>query len=239
MWWNGPTWLLREPSGWPSNVETHRKKASFVEEKKSAIVLKTKTNQISGLEAVADTERYSTLKRLLNVTTWLRRAIYNFKRPLTKNECVPTNLTAEELRAAEIEWVITAQRAVREQRNFDQLSRKLGLVVVEGILRCTGRLGNSDLDLDGKQPILLPKQHRFTRLVIEACHEKMHHSGVRSTLAELRSKFWVPKGRQIVKKVLSGSFICKRVIGKSHRGPLTAPLPAFRVTKAHHFQGLE
>ena len=84
LWWNGPTWILDEQSDWPSNVETHRTPESFAEEKKSAIVLTTKANQISGLGAVVDIERYSTLIRLLNVTALLRRAIYNFKRPLTK-----------------------------------------------------------------------------------------------------------------------------------------------------------
>ena len=144
MWWNGQTWLLDEQSDWPSNDshDTNRTPESFVEEKKSAIVLTTKTNEISGLGTVVDIERYSTLKRLLNVTAWLRRVIYNFKRPLTKKECVPTNLTAEELKAAKIEWVETAQRAVRGQDNFDQLSRKLRLVEEEGILRCSGRLGS-------------------------------------------------------------------------------------------------
>ena len=75
----------------------------------------------------------------------------------------------------------------------------------------------------------------FTRLIIEACHRKVYHCGVRSTLAELRSQFWVPKGRQMVKRILSECFTCKRLIGKSYRAPATAALPEFRVTRAPPF----
>ena len=54
-------------------------------------------------------------------------------------------------------------------------------------------------------------------------------------LAELRSRFWVPKGRQIVKKILNQCVTCKRLIGKSYKEPATAALPEFRVTKAPPF----
>ena len=172
--------------------------------------MSVKKDQVSSLKAVIDIERYSSLMRLLKVTAWVRRAVNNFRKRLNKNECVTTNLTAEEINRAEIEWVKVTQCEIKEQDNYKQLVRKLGLVEEDGILRCTSRLSNSDLELDAQKPILLPKEHKFTRSVIEACHQKVHHCGVRSTLAELRSRFWVPKGRQIVKKILNQCVTCKR-----------------------------
>ena len=145
------------------------------------------------------------------------------------------DLTAEEIKTAKIDWIKNAQCELKRQDNYRQLMRKLGLVDEDGILKCTGRLVNSDLDLDVQKPILLPKQHQFTRLIIEACHQKVHQCGVRSTLAELRLRFWVPKGRQMVKKILSECFTCKRLIGKSYRVPATAAFPEFRVTRASPF----
>ena len=197
--------------------------------------MSVKKDQVSSLKAVIDIERYSSLMRLLKVTAWVRRAVNNFRKRLNKNECVTTNLTAEEINRAEIEWVKVTQCEIKEQDNYKQLVRKLGLVEEDGILRCTSRLSNSDLELDAQKPILLPKEHKFTRSVIEACHQKVHHCGVRSTLAELRSRFWVPKGRQIVKKILNQCVTCKRLIGKSYKEPATAALPEFRVTKAPPF----
>ena len=93
------------------------------------------------------------------------------------------DLTAEEIKTAKIDWIKNAQCELKRQDNYRQLMRKLGLVDEDGILKCTGRLVNSDLDLDVQKPILLPKQHQFTRLIIEACHQKVHQCGVRSTLA--------------------------------------------------------
>ena len=232
LWWNGPTWLAEKPNDWPPNFEIGRTPESSEEEKKSVtnLFVEKDQQQLSGLRAVISIKRYSSLTKLLNVTAWVRRAVSNFKR-----KHIMIDLTAEEIKTAEIDWIKIAQCELKQQDNYRQLTRKLGLVDEDGILKCTGRLVNSDLDLDVQKPILLPKQHQFTRLIIEACHRKVHHRGVRSTLAELRSRFWVPKGRQMVKRILSECFTCKRLTGKSYRAPATAALPEFRVTRASPF----
>ena len=233
LWWNGPTWLAEKPNDWPPNFEIgSRTPESSEEEKKSVtnLFVEKDQQQLSGLGAVISIKRYSSLTKLLNVTAWVRRAVSNFKR-----KHIMIDLTAEEIKTAEIDWIKITQCELKQQDNYRQLTRKLGLVDEDGILKCTGRLVNSDLDLDVQKPILLPKQHQFTRLIIEAYHRKVHHCGVRSTLAELRSRFWVPKGRQMVKRILSECFTCKRLIGKSYRAPATAALPEFRVTRAPPF----
>ena len=61
------------------------------------------------------------------------------------------------------------------------------------------------------------------------------HSGVRSMLAELRSKFWVTKGRQLVKCVISRCVLCKKIEGRLFTQPPTASLPEFRVRPAPPF----
>ena len=61
------------------------------------------------------------------------------------------------------------------------------------------------------------------------------HGGVRATLAEVRSKYWIPKGRQCVKKILSKCTICKRHEGQAYSAPQTAALPDFRVRQAPAF----
>ena len=73
------------------------------------------------------------------------------------------------------------------------LKKVLGLEETGGVLRCVGRLGNSDLEVEAQRPIILPKDHIYTTKTIEECHKRVLHGGVRETLAELRSKSWVPK----------------------------------------------
>ena len=65
-----------------------------------------------------------------------------------------------------------------------------------GVLRCKGRIENSTLPYSAKFPVLLPRKHNFTSLVILNCHESVKHNGVRETLTEERSNYWIIKGRQ-------------------------------------------
>ena len=116
-----------------------------------------------------------------------------------------------------------------------ELAYKLTLEEHGGILRCRGRLENSDLDVDSQPPIILMKDRKLTKLLIEECHKKVHHGGVRATLGELRSQFWVPKGRQVVKRVLRKRDLEKDKQGKPFRAPPTVVLPDFRVKEATPF----
>ena len=102
-------------------------------------------------------------------------------------------------------------------------------------MRWRGRLENSDLDVESEQPIILMKDHKLSKLLIEEHQRKVHHGGVRATLGELRSRFWVPKGQQVVKRVLRECVTCKREQGKPFREPPTAALPDFRVKEAPPF----
>ena len=56
------------------------------------------------------------------------------------------------------------------------------------------------LNHDKKNPILLRRHSLFTDLLILKYHEKCCHSGVNATPNLLRTKFWIMRGRQIVKK---------------------------------------
>ncbi|GFT86752.1 integrase catalytic domain-containing protein [Nephila pilipes] len=78
------------------------------------------------------------------------------------------------------------------------------------ILRIKGRLDESELSLDEKQPILLPQNSKFTEMLILREHTKNFHSGVTTTLVILRRKFWIPKGRQLVKKIIKKCLICRK-----------------------------
>jgi hypothetical protein len=77
---------------------------------------------------------------------------------------------------------------------------------------------------------LLPRKHHFTELVILNCYETVKHNGIRETLTELRSNYWIQKGRQAVKVLLSRCVACKRLLGKPYGKQPTPPLPDFRVS---------
>ena len=119
---------------------------------------------------------------------------------------------------------------------FESLKNQLGLYTDDnGLLRCKGRLQNATIPFNAKYPILLPADHYLTALIIHDCHKRVLHNGSRETLAELRSRFWIVRGRQVVRKVLSRCVICKRIEGQHYAIPPTAPLPQFRVEESPVF----
>ena len=91
---------------------------------------------------------------------------------------------------------------------------------------CKGRFQN----LHKNSPKLLPKDSRYSKLVIERSHRRVLHYGVAQTLSELRKEYWVIQGRSAVRKIVRECLTCIRWEGAPFRTPDFAPLPEFVVT---------
>jgi len=124
---------------------------------------------------------------------------------------------------------------LRTKKPHEMITR-LGLFLDdEGIIRCRGRLGNADLQYSTKFPVLVPRKHNIAKLIINDCHRKVFHFGVAHTLSSVRQTYWIPKGRAVVKSVLSKCQLCKKHEGGSYAIPPMAPLPSSRVTPGRAF----
>jgi len=185
------------------------------------------------MSSVIDIDRFNDVTKLYKVTAWVRRFIHNARAKRIGKDKSFEALSRCELINAETDT--SAQTQLKQQGHFNQLTSKLGLVDVDGIVRFKGRLCNSELEPDALNPIILPRNHQLTNLIVRDCHLRVHHSGVRATLAELRSRFWVPKGRQVVKKLTGKCITCRKVEGKAYAAPPVADLPDFRVNQAEPF----
>ena len=60
-------------------------------------------------------------------------------------------------------------------------------------------------------------------------HERVHHSKVAATLAQLIMRFWIVRGRQLVKKITS------RCTGRGYKVPPQPDLPEFRLSQKPAF----
>ena len=236
VWWHGPQWLTEGEHAWPASeraaASTEESKA---EEKKTAVALLTETREAVSISNIIPIDKFSSLLTLLRLSAWMRRFIYNCRAKVKNVDRQTGKITRAELDKAQQDWVSEAQSCLKQQANFDELKVKFGLVEERGTLKCMGRLQNSDLNIEAQRPIILPRDHRLTNLIILECHARIHHGGVRATLTELRSRFWVPKGRQTVKKILNDCVICKRWQGAAYSNPKTAAMPGFRVREAAPF----
>ena len=235
LWREGPDWLATNQ--WPNEMpnatpeETEQERIKVVQ---ANVVTREEEKQVD-ISSVIDVKRYSKETKLYRVTACVLRFIDNLKASLSKANRADGELTTEEIRRAKRLWIMTAQKEFDNDPNFASTKQNLGVQSVEGIMRCHGRLSNAELPEEAKVPILLPREHQLTRLIIQASHERVFHGGVRPTLAEVRSVYWICKGRSKVKQVIRDCERCKREKAKGYAGAPTASLPEFRVRPARPF----
>ena len=178
-------------------------------------------------------ENFSSYQRLLRVSAYVLRFIENCCSKKMSRRV--GELTAEEMNEAEV-LLVKQMQVGFSSKKLQELSSHLGTYTDEkGIIRCQGRLLNSNLPSETIHQILLPRDHHITDLIIQDCHESVMHNGTKETLLQLRSRFWVIKGRQLVKKLIRKCVICKKIQGQSYASPATGQLPEFRVREEHAF----
>lgn len=120
--------------------------------------------------------------------------------------------------------------------NYGLWKGQLGIFIdTEGLLRCRGRLQNTDLPFSTQFPLILPRESHFTMLIVRQAHEQVYHNGVKDTLAQVRSKYWIIRGRSLVKRLIGQCVICRRLEGLSYIAPPPPPLPPYRVREAPPF----
>ena len=87
---------------------------------------------------------------------------------------------------------------------------KLGLLRVKSKFR-------KWLGKDDEFPILLPRNSSLTELIVLDAHSRLSHSGCYSVLAELRSKYYIPRHFSTIKKILKQCIHCKRFNSRTFR----------------------
>ena len=238
MWWQGPEWLSRMPDEWPSmNVEPTPESQVEIRASRRVNTLLAVEKKKCSIASIIDVNAYSSCTKLFRVTAYVYRFARNLKLKVKKVKNLAFgNLTATEVDEAENLWVKEAQSGLTDQKNFTQIKRDLGLYSDEdSVIRCRGRIPETVMEYKEKHPAFLPRDHHLTNLVIEQCHKRVHHCGVRETLTELRTRFWVNQGRQAVKQSIRKCVVCKRYEGTAYPAPKTAELPSFRIQEAPPF----
>lgn len=235
-WWYGPTFLLNPKDSWPVQPSHGEESKNTLQELKTskqtvmAAVVDTDVQPEHSIENLLKPSKYSKLETLLRVTAYVQRFVDNVKRSLKGEEILKGLLTAEELDVAEKSWIKHVQASLTKLPKYNKMKRSLSLFVDdEQLIRCHGRIEKSNLPNETKFPMLLPSDHDFTNLVVLHCHTEVMHNGVRETVTQVRSRYWIVRGRQVVKKIIARCLTCKRLEGKSYGVPPAPPLPEYRL----------
>ena len=251
LWWTGPEFLKSKPEFWPKPPSnSNSPKIAYGEALKQR---DTETHALSVNEKehseIIAIERFSSKTKLLRTMAWVLRFIAKLKAKVSKSnlniEHESDTLTSNEIEHAE-KTILKQVQNESFVEEIEYLKERKGkppklvhdfdlFLADEGILRCKTRLQNAPVIDTSKRPILLPKRHHFTTLVIREIHDSIAHSGVRMTLSVVRERYWILRGRESVKRVVRNCLLCKWF---SERAFATAPslsLPEFRTDEGPPF----
>ena len=108
------------------------------------------------------------------------------------------------IRQAQQEIFAEEIRAVKAGKELPSGSKLLPLRPVldeDGVLRCDGRLRYADfLPWETRHPIILPRNHWITMLIIRHAHEQNQHAGTNQVLAQLSVQYWIISARGAIRE---------------------------------------
>ena len=238
LWRHGPDWLVdtrfiieEEELCMPEEC------AKEVRVTHCYLACNSSTWDLCNIGKLVDCEKFSQMRRLLRVTAYVIKFANLFK-VKGNNMDNGMELTTSELMRAEDLWVKESQGSLLQHKSFRAWEQQFHLFLDSGVWRCKGRIDNAQVPYCTRYPALLDKEHRFTQLVVENAHKRVLHNGVKETLTEIRSKFWIARGRQFVRQVLLNCTVCHKTECKPYPvppAPPASPLPDFRVREAPAF----
>ena len=256
-WWNGPKFLQGPGEQWPETKfetlapeafdevkpESRNNATSFMgtkeddEEKREEWRLNP--TRFSKWYRNPSTTRLEFGKSLVRVRGWVHRFIKNCQK--SKDDRVFGQLTSKELKQVE-EGIIKEAQIDAYRNEFEALTNgkplpkqssilNLTPILKDGLMRCYTRLRYSvELTDNVKYPIILPKRHPVTQLIVRYHHESEgHEMGVNFTLNHLRERYMVVNGRELVKRTIKTCAKCKRRFRGKPSSQQMAPLPKIRL----------
>ena len=188
-------------------------------------------------------ESYSDLRKLKKGIAWWRRYLNHLRGVSFESN----NLTLDEVDSAELQILKYVQRRTltsalkflgkeTDRKSQRWLKRsapmkslaKLGICMIDGVIRIGGRLDRAPVPFEVKHPAILPPEHHFTKLVIRHFHRKAGHSGVSYTWSLIREKYWIISARLSIRRELNNCVTCRKInapVGQQ----IMAELPKARV----------
>ena len=233
FWLQGPQWLCNNFKQWPEYPLLSISPSQKQNVNTLCTTLPPKVNT-----GVININKYSSLNRLIKCTSYLYKFLSKVK------DCDPQ-------KRAWNYWIKTAQQEyfaeeltfLLSQTNKDKVApllvSNLNLFLdPQGIIRSRGRISKClYYNYDIHNPVLLPRESRFTQLFILDSHVKMQHLGIGTTLNYIREQgFWIPKGRMAVKSALSTCRVCKKYNTLAFKYPKFTDMPKHHMNLVKPFQ---
>jgi len=231
-WWSGPKFLWEPVHMWLNAPVEDLEEDDNEIRKLPTVMFVSSASQIDVL-----LQRYSSWSRLIKVMSWVLRFVQRSRKK------VPAYLNASTLPLVEIQQ--TSQEIVRlvQSQHFHEeyLCLKEGRqvkcnsnlanlspILIDGVIRVGGRIHRTPIAFKAAHPMVLPKSHNVSTLIVCYYHYVPGHAGREHVLSVIRQSFWILRGRSLVRRILSKCVSCHR-----HNAPtlqqIMADLPKERL----------
>ena len=246
-WIEGPLFLRKTETEWPKQDDSvpisvisaslrveakHNPFQRFIERCSSLNKLKRAVAYLSRFKKYL----WSKTKRA-NIPPLTSSDVSLWKHPLSVTELESSlfdlcRLAQKDIFPEAVDFLSSSERKEHKPSLRDEMNSIRALcpfVDGDGLLRVGGRLQRSNLSKDSKHPIILPKRHMLTDLVVRHYHSESRHSGYQYVLAQTRRQFWILRGQSAVKFYIKDCSFCK-IRRAAICKQLMAPLPKQRAT---------
>ena len=252
LWWQGPVWLLEDQADWPKmEFECRPRQVRERKAVKQDVLGDNETltfvscqekrrDQRTTEEWRLNPKRFSSWLRLVRLHARVRRVIDNMRNPKARQNS--KELLPQEIRDAEEDIIQRAQREVfsdeygalvkKKPIQHSVLSKLNPMLDEQGLMRSDSRLRYTEyLPYDVRFPILLPRGHWVTALIVKYYHELGNHAaGTNFVLSQISQRYWIVAAREEIRKWESQCNECKRRKNKV-ASQIMAPLPSSRTCR--------
>lgn len=232
-WIAGPDWLQKgEWPNQPVELQTDLVSDEVLPDNATRILLHVST-------PLLNLSNYSDWLKLRRHLAWLLRFVDYIRQK--KKASRTSNLLASELQRSEMFLCRLVQRecysdefeALTRGKTISRKSslfRMLPYLDEEHVMRVFGRIDNApNLPLFTKRPIILPKYHHLTKLIVQSYHQSCAHQFDDMIVAEVRRKYWISGIKVLVKQIKRSCNACK-IFNARPEQPLMGQLPYERLT---------
>ena len=168
-WLPGPEFLQLPEEQWLTQRGTPNMKEVNKERRKVTITCATCV-----LDPVVDCTKFSSWKRLLRTTAYVRRFCHNIRARLSNSEDNPPYegpLNPAEIQLAEEYWLKIAQTNLVKRMKRGDFKTLTPFVDAKEIIRVGGRVNPNLVSYDNTHPALLPRKHWISVLVTRNAHQ--------------------------------------------------------------------
>ncbi len=232
FWLEGPQWLTNNFEQWPDYPLLSISPTQQSSVKTFCTAQPPKVNT-----GIVNINKFSSLNKLIKCTSYFYKFLSKVKPCDSIKEA--WNYWIKKTQEEYFHEELTFLRQIDKDKVVPALVSQLNLFIdPKGILRSRGRISKClYYNYDIHNPVLLPRDGRFTHLLILDSHNKRQHLGIGTTLNFIREQgFWIPKGRIAIKSALGSCMVCKKYNTLAFKYPKFTDMPKHHMNLVKPYQ---